>query len=86
VFWDKESFKIYVVFHKTDNYNDCDCIHTEVTLVTTDVNKVIEFAVERNTPCKVELWKNGEYIGEIDESHFERPLKELKDILLKGGV
>jgi hypothetical protein len=77
---------IYVVFHKVDNHTDCDCIHTEVTLVTTDVNNVIEFAVERNAPHKVEVWNNGEYLGEIYESHFERPLKELKDILLKGGV
>jgi hypothetical protein len=77
---------IYVVFHKTDNYGDCDCIHTEVTLVTTNVNKVIGLAVERDTPYKVEVWKNGEYVGEVNESHFERPIKELKDILLKGGV
>jgi hypothetical protein len=82
---------IYVVFYQIGSYTDCDCIHTNVSLVTTDVNEVIEFtnnvfATERERPYKVEVWKDGKYMGAVYEWHFERPTEELKDILLKGGV
>jgi hypothetical protein len=70
---------IYVVFHKAGEYE-------EVTLVTTNVNKVISMAMQLDIPYKVEVWRDGEYIGRVGQSLFNRPIKELKAILLKGGV
>lgn len=77
---------IYIVYHKVDIGCDCDCIHADVTFVTTDINKLIQVVNTRDIPYKVEIWRDGEYIGEVDESHFELPEIEWKELLLKGGI